>query len=200
MEFNEKLKTIRMNHKLTQEQLSQKLHISRTAVSKWESGRGFPNIEALKNISKLFNMPIDQLLSGEELLDAAEYDNTLKRNKTIGLVFGINDFMFISFLFLPLFGERVGDYIHSVNLLQWNNDTWTKTVFYTLFIIVSLFGLIEIILHFFDSERLQRAFRTGSLLLHSMSVILFIAVREPYVNFFLFLLLLSKIILLIRKP
>ncbi len=57
MEFNEKLQDLRKRHKLTQDQLSQKLHISRTAVSKWESGRGFPNIEALKNISRILIYP-----------------------------------------------------------------------------------------------------------------------------------------------
>ncbi len=199
MEFNKKLQDIRKRHKLTQEQLSQKLNISRTAVSKWESGRGFPNIEALKNISKFFNIPIDQLLSGEELLDAAESDNKIKRYKLISLVFGIYDFMFISFIFLPLYGKLVGDYIYSVNLFQLTNNSWIQTSYYITFITICLFGVIEIIFHFFDNEKIQRAFMVSSLFMHSIAVLIFTATREPYVNSFLFLILLSKIVLMIRK-
>ena len=199
MEFNKKLQDIRKRHKLTQEQLSQKLNISRTAVSKWESGRGFPNIEALKNISKFFNIPIDQLLSGEELLDAAESDNKIKRYKLISLVFGIYDFMFISFIFLPLYGKLVGDYIYSVNLFQLTNNSWIQTSYYITFITICLFGVIEIIFHFFDNEKIQRAFMASSLFMHSIAVLIFTATREPYVNSFLFLILLSKIVLMIRK-
>ena len=54
MEFNEKLQELRKNKGLTQEELAQILYVSRTAISKWESGRGFPNIESLKSISKYF--------------------------------------------------------------------------------------------------------------------------------------------------
>ena len=52
MEMNEKLQELRKQKGLTQEQLAQVLIVSRTAVSKWESGRGYPNIESLKAIAK----------------------------------------------------------------------------------------------------------------------------------------------------
>ena len=51
MEFNEKLQLLRKQNNMTQEQLAEKLYVSRTAVSKWESGKGYPNIESLKCIS-----------------------------------------------------------------------------------------------------------------------------------------------------
>jgi transcriptional regulator with XRE-family HTH domain len=47
MEFNEKLQELRKQKGLTQEELAEKLYVSRTAISKWESGRGYPNIESL---------------------------------------------------------------------------------------------------------------------------------------------------------
>ncbi len=68
MEFNEKLQQLRKQNNMTQEQLAEKLYVSRAAVSKWESGKGYPNIESLKAISKLFSVSIDDLLSGNELL------------------------------------------------------------------------------------------------------------------------------------
>ena len=74
MEFHEKLQELRKNKGLTQEELSQMLYVSRTAVSKWESGRGYPNIDSLKAIAKFFGITVDQLLSGEEVLTIAEED------------------------------------------------------------------------------------------------------------------------------
>ena len=53
MDFNEKLKQLRQNKQWTQEELAERLFISRTAVSKWESGRGFPSIDSLKAIQHL---------------------------------------------------------------------------------------------------------------------------------------------------
>ena len=55
MEFNEKLQELRKQRGLTREELAEGLYVSRTAVSKWESGRGVPNIESLKAISKFFS-------------------------------------------------------------------------------------------------------------------------------------------------
>ena len=54
MEFGEKVQKLRNQNKWTQEQLAEKLYVSRTAVSKWESGKGYPNIDSLKTI-KVFN-------------------------------------------------------------------------------------------------------------------------------------------------
>ena len=51
LEFNEKLQELRKNKGLTQEELAEALYVSRTAISKWESGRGYPNIDSLKEIS-----------------------------------------------------------------------------------------------------------------------------------------------------
>ena len=59
MEFNEKLQQLRTGKNLTQEQLAEQLYVSRTAISKWESGKGYPNIESLKCISKFFSVTID---------------------------------------------------------------------------------------------------------------------------------------------
>lgn len=80
MELSEKLQELRKEKGLTQEELAEALFVSRTAISKWESGRGVPNIESLKAISKFFSVSIDELLSGEEILKIADEDN--KQGKT----------------------------------------------------------------------------------------------------------------------
>ena len=78
MELNEKLQGLRKQKGLTHEELAEVLFVSRTAISKWESGRGYPNIESLKAISKFFGVTIDELLSGDELLTIAEKDTKQK--------------------------------------------------------------------------------------------------------------------------
>ena len=55
MEFNKKLQELRKSRDLTQEELAEALYVSRTAISKWESGRGYPSIDSLKVISRFFN-------------------------------------------------------------------------------------------------------------------------------------------------
>ena len=66
MEFHEKLQELRKSRGLTQEELAEALFVSRTAISKWESGRGYPSIDSLKEISSYFSVSIDDLLSGEQ--------------------------------------------------------------------------------------------------------------------------------------
>ena len=68
MDFGEKFQELRKSRGLTQEELAEALFVSRTAVSKWESGRGYPSIDSLKEIAKYFSVTIDDLLSGEKLL------------------------------------------------------------------------------------------------------------------------------------
>ena len=114
MELSEKLQELRKEKGLTQEELAEALFVSRTAISKWESGRGVPNIESLKAISKFFSVSIDELLSGEEILKIADEDNKQKEKHTSDLVFGLLDCSLIMFLFLPFFGQKGDEIIKEV--------------------------------------------------------------------------------------
>ena len=91
MEFHEKLQELRKNRRMTQEELAEVLYVSRTAVSKWESGRGYPSIDSLKEISKFFSVSIDDLLSGEKLLSIAEKENKSNIRNICDLLFGVVD-------------------------------------------------------------------------------------------------------------
>lgn len=64
-----KLKSARKSAGLTQTQLAEKLMVSRQAVTKWESDKGLPDIENLKNLSHLLNVSLDYLLDGEGKVD-----------------------------------------------------------------------------------------------------------------------------------
>ena len=91
MELNEKLQELRKQKGLTQEELAQALYVSRTAISKWELGRGYPNIDSLKAIAQFFSVSIDDLLSGEEILTLAQEENKQKQSHLCDMLFGLLD-------------------------------------------------------------------------------------------------------------
>ena len=62
MTLGEKIKELRKGTNITQEELAEKIGVSRQAVTKWESDIGMPDIENLKNIATLFNITVDELL------------------------------------------------------------------------------------------------------------------------------------------
>lgn len=62
MKFNENLKYLRKEAKLTQEQLAEKLNVSRQAVTKWESGQSLPDIQNLKEMADMFEVTMDALV------------------------------------------------------------------------------------------------------------------------------------------
>ncbi|MBO5338736.1 MAG: helix-turn-helix transcriptional regulator [Clostridia bacterium] len=76
MTFGEKFKKMRSDNGLTQDELANKLYVTRTAISKWERDKGFPNIDSLKLISKTFNVSLDELISDETI-----ETNRLRENK-----------------------------------------------------------------------------------------------------------------------
>lgn len=71
MEFKDRLKRYRQDNNLTQDELAEKLFISRQAVSKYETGRGYPAIDVMTQLSKLMGISIDELISKEELAKQA---------------------------------------------------------------------------------------------------------------------------------
>ena len=65
MSFSENLKQIRKEHHLSQEELAELLDVSRQAVSKWEQGQGYPEVEKLLLLSSKLNISLDALMSVE---------------------------------------------------------------------------------------------------------------------------------------
>lgn len=68
MTFADKLKELRRLKNMSQEQLAEKLYVSRQAITKWETGAGLPDIANVIAISALFNESLDSLLSNEKSL------------------------------------------------------------------------------------------------------------------------------------
>ena len=67
MTFGQKLKKLRNDNALTQEQLAEKIYVTRTAISKWETDNGYPSIDSLKTLSNLFSVSIDELISDADI-------------------------------------------------------------------------------------------------------------------------------------
>ena len=72
MTFGEKLKEARKEAGLSQEQFAQKLSVSRSAVAKWESDRGMPDVNNLKTMAQLLDVSVDYLLDEDEKLSFNE--------------------------------------------------------------------------------------------------------------------------------
>ncbi|MFS0724358.1 helix-turn-helix domain-containing protein [Paenibacillus sp. 1P07SE] len=65
MRLGEQIRTIRSKENLTQEQLGQKMNVTRQAIYKWENGKGYPDIQNLIKISELFEISLDELIKGD---------------------------------------------------------------------------------------------------------------------------------------
>lgn len=200
LEFNEKLQQLRKQNNLTQEQLAERLYVSRTAISKWENGKGYPNIESLKCISKLFSVSIDELLSGEELISLAETENRSNLKKIYSFISGILDVMAIVFIFLPLYGKSDSTYIYSVNLLSFTQTTRLNLVIYwAVFIAMIGLGIATLLFVRFERESWYNLTKKSSIALGVVAICFFAAAREPYVTTLLFLLFMIKIFVLMKQ-
>ncbi|AUB62333.1 transcriptional regulator [Bacillus cereus] len=68
MIFSERLKEEREKRNWSQNDLAEKIHVSRQSVSKWETGKNYPSIEIIIHLSDLFGITIDELLRSDEEL------------------------------------------------------------------------------------------------------------------------------------
>lgn len=197
MEFHKKLQELRKQKNLTQEDLAASLFVSRTAVSKWESGRGYPNIESLKAISKFYSVSIDELLSGNELISIAEEDSRTMKSHSLDLVFGLLDAGTSLFFFLPFFGQKTDGVIRTVCLLSLSGiSPWLKCCYFVSVICMILCGILTLALQNCRHCLWVKSKRTISLLLSGLSALLFIVSLQPYAAAFLFLFLTIKVLIL----
>ena len=200
MEFNEKLQELRKQKGLTQEELAEKLYVSRTAISKWESGRGFPNIESLKAISKCFSVSLDELLSGEEILAIAENDHKQKERTLRDLIFGLLDCGMALLLFLPFFGVRADGVIKEVSLLTLDGiQPYLRTTYIVFVSIMIVLGIMTLALQNCHQKLWIQSKSLLSLALSAIGVCLFIISQQPYAAVFVFAFLMIKTLMLIKR-
>lgn len=200
MEFNEKLQMLRADKNMTQEELAKELYVSRTAVSKWESGRGYPNIESLKAIAKFFNITIDELICSEEVIALAEHNISNSNKNHTALVCGILDCLNALLLFLPLFGESHTGKVLSVSVFGLTGvSTWLKTVFIIVIALSVLNGFFAVIINNFDKPLWNRHRLITGLALSMAGTVLFMLTRQPYAGVFFLCFLIIKGILVLKN-
>ena len=90
MTFGEKIKEARKQCGLSQEQLAEKMAVSRSAVAKWEANNGLPDVDNLKALAQLLNVSVDYLLDDGEVIDElvirepynlSDYGKDIKKKK-----------------------------------------------------------------------------------------------------------------------
>lgn len=86
MKFSEKLKKLRAKNNLTQDDLADKIFVTRTAISKWETDNGYPSIEILKLLAKIFGTTVDELISEEDIQNKS---NLEERNSKINHILAL---------------------------------------------------------------------------------------------------------------
>ena len=199
MEFGEKLQELRKNKGLTQEELAEELYVSRTAVSKWESGRGYPSIDSLKDISKFFSVSIDDLLSGEKLLSIAEKENKSNIRNMCDLLFSIVDLFSIVLIVLPLYPNAIDGFVYSVNLLNYTQVSGiNKTVYWFFFALLIFVGILKVILVRLKAKKGNKLLVEISIVIGILTVLFLALTREVYAVVVAFLLLLVKGVLLLK--
>ena len=201
MELNEKLQELRKNKGLTQEDLAAALYVSRTAVSKWESGRGLPSIDSLKQISAFFDVSIDDLLSADKALSLAEQENKASQRSFCDLLLGISDLCAILLILLPLYPRVDGKTVYAVDFLTYaRTAAFSGWIFAFLFAGLILTGAVKIGSVCGKTETAQPLLTGISLCISIAAVLLLAVTRNAYATSLTFLLLVIKGTLLLKCP
>ena len=179
MNLSHNLKKIRKEHNLSQEQLAEKLGVSRQSVSKWESNQAYPEMDKVLQLCKMFNLNIDDLLNQDinEVNNSKKAKNNINKfiddflnyiNKTINVFsalkvkdrlkcifeqFIISLSIFVVLLIIGTFGSNIVS-----NLLSFLPDKIyfpVYNIFESLYIIVSLIIGVILLLYIFKTRYLD---------------------------------------------
>ena len=198
VEFHEKLQKLRKEKGLTQEALAEVLFVSRTAVSKWEAGRGYPNLDSLKALSVFFSVPVDDLISSENIILLAEKEKKSSLAQYLSLVMGMLDVLLLVLLFIPLFGSSAATGVTVPLYALSDIALWEKTAFIVMISLSAVSGACGIILAESNRTRAARCSAAFGIVLSVLGSAVFIAARQPYAALLYFVLLVVKGLLLLR--
>lgn len=135
MELNAQIKKYRTELQLSQEELAEKVFVTRQTISNWETGKSYPDIHSLLLLSSCFHVSLDQLVKGD-----------IETMKEIINGYDIQEFKRNSRLFGALF---IGLIVFAPIVIWW--DKWYGTVLYGLLLIATMAWAIKI-------EKLKKKF------------------------------------------
>jgi len=90
MELNEQIKKYRAEMNLSQEELAEKIYVTRQSISNWENGKTYPDIHSLLSLSSLFGISLDQLVKGDiEIMKKEINEEEVRKMKQYGTIYTI---------------------------------------------------------------------------------------------------------------
>lgn len=170
IEIANRLVMLRKKHNLSQEELANKLGISRQAVSKWERAESSPDTDNLICLAKLYNISLDELLQTDETIDEIVQNEVKKDDEVIikkehnqsfwvlfpypvfvtvvflilGLVWGLWYISWILFVTIPVYYSIVNA-IHHKNLSYFNYPVFIVCIYLLLGFLTGLWGIMWIL-------------------------------------------------------
>ncbi len=196
MESSEKLQKLRTQRNLTQEQLANQLFVSRTAISKWETGRGTPNLDSLQAIAKLFGVSLDELLSTEEVVVMAKNENKRNTEQILCYIDSVLNLMSVFGFLLPMYKVFKNNVYYCVPLYQYSGFMH-KTIFIIQSAIL-LCGVLGLIFQWKEKEKIYNFVKFSGYILMIIFIFLLIALNHPNASSFCFAFLLIKGMVLIK--
>lgn len=200
MEFKDNLQKLRNNANFTQEQLAEKLNVSRVTVSKWETGRGYPNLESLKLMAKVFGVTVDDLLSTEQLIEIADINSKRQSSNLCSVFFGLLDFLVCGLFILPIFLDKtITDTVVLTSLIKLNCLSpivrWSLIIIVT---VISFFGVVELALQNWENRIWKKIKFIISFGLSIAGLILFIWTYQQDPALVLILFLIGKFLVFLN--
>ena len=182
---------------MTQEELAEALLVSRTAISKWESVRGYPSIDSLKEISSYFSVTIDDLICSDEMITLAENEKREFADKYVSLLCNVLDILLIILMFIPVFGN--GADASSVPLFGLTETgMWIKIVYTAVICITVTAGICAQVFSRFDRPEQSRIVLIAGAVSSTVLSAVFILTRQPYAGIICFTILVIKGFLIIN--
>jgi len=197
MELSEKIQKIRKENNLTQEQFAEKIYVSRTAVSKWETGRGIPSVDSLQMIAKEFNIRLDDLLSTEEIVEIAKQENKRKISKISSFSDALLCISAVLGLILPLYKIEVGGKYYSTYL--GNISGWQGIVFGIIPSIILFLGILQLFFNKAERNKLESIAKISASILNLSAILLYILSQQPYPAIFFFSLMIIRTLIFLKN-
>ena len=128
MELSTQVKKYRTELKLSQEELAEKVYVTRQTVSNWENGKSYPDIHSLLLLSSLFDVSLDQLIKGDiETMKKIVDEQEIKKFNHYGTIFTVHFILLI---------------LSAVPLLIWLK--WYAYVLYGIFFVITMFWALKV--------------------------------------------------------
>ncbi|MBR5501431.1 MAG: helix-turn-helix transcriptional regulator [Oscillospiraceae bacterium] len=190
MDLSQKIQKLRKAQGLTQEQFAEQLFVTRTAVSKWETGRGTPSMVSLQLIAKLCGVTLDELLQAEEIFAVAQCENKENLNRFALYMDGLFAAAALVSVFLPLYKTEGPGMFYSVALYRFTG--WLAGVYWFFPLAMAALGILQLLAADSENGKLKRSVYLIGLLLNIGAVFVLILSGQPYPALLFFSLLVGR--------